>query len=82
MQLAQAITSLIIAEAPAAADNDAFDATARSLSQYRYKTIVRLTREQVPLRRAAFILRRRARSPSKLARRMRRHRELGRAGSF
>lgn len=64
------------------AELDEFDATARTLSHYRYKTIVRLTREQAPLRRAAFILRRRARGPSKLARRMRRHRELGRAGSF
>jgi hypothetical protein len=61
---------------------DEFDATARTLSRYRFKTIARLTAEQLPLRRAAFILRRRVRGPSKLARRMRRRNELGRAGSF
>lgn len=78
MHPAYTITS---GEAPSA-ELDEFDATARTLSLYRYKTIVRLTREQMPLRRAAFILRRRARGPSKLARRMRRRNELGRAGSF
>lgn len=61
---------------------DQFTATARILSRYRRKTIVQLTAEQLPLRRAAFILRRRARGPSKLARRLRRRNELGRAGSY
>ena len=82
MQLVQAITSSISTAAPAAAEVDQFDATARILSRYRRKTIARLTVEQLPLRRAAYILRRRARGPSKLARRLRRRNELGRAGSF
>lgn len=82
MQIFQSITSLITNAAPPAAPDDEFDASARSLSRYRFKTIVQLTREQKPLRRAATILRRRARGSSKLARRMRRHRELGSAGSF
>lgn len=61
---------------------DQFTATARILSRYCRKAIVQLTAEQLPLRRAAFILRHRARGPSKLARRLRRRNELGRAGSF
>lgn len=64
------------------ADDSQFDATARILSRYRFKAIDGLTVDQLPLRRAAYILRRRARDPSKLARRLRRRNELGRAGSF
>lgn len=59
-----------------------FDATAIRLSRFRRKTIARLTREQPLVRRAAFALRRCARGPSKLGRRLRRRSELGRAGSF
>ncbi|OWK27564.1 hypothetical protein [Sphingomonas dokdonensis] len=78
MQLIQSILGADVA----AAEDDEFTATARRLSLYRRKTIERLTLEQLPLRRAAYALRRRARGPSKLARRLRRRNELGRAGSF
>jgi hypothetical protein len=64
------------------AELDEFEATARALSQYRRKTIARLTTEQMPLRRAAYAIRRRDRGPTKLARRLRRRGALGRAGSF
>ncbi|MCC2978898.1 hypothetical protein [Sphingomonas sp. IC4-52] len=62
--------------------DDEFTATARALSRYRHRTIARLTIDQLPLRRLACSLRRCARGPSKLARRLRRRAELGRAGSF
>jgi hypothetical protein len=82
MQLIEPIISLLTLAAPAAPAVDEFVATAKMLSQYRLKTIIRLTVDQLPLRRAAIALRRRARGPSKLARRLRRRNELGRAGSL
>lgn len=81
MQLAQAIISSITDD-PATAEIDEFEATARALSHYRRKTIARLTTEQLPLRRAAYAIRRRDRGRSKLARRLRRRGQLGRTGSF
>jgi hypothetical protein len=77
MPIVSALTAA--AAAPAA---DEFTVTAKILSQYRRKTIVRLTAEQLPLRREALALRRRDRGPSKLARRLRRRCQLGRAGSL
>lgn len=82
MQLAQAITSLITTGAPAPSEDLSFISTAARLARFRFSTIERLTREQPLLRRQAFLIRRRNRGPSKLARRLRRNFELGRAGSF
>ncbi|WP_394652346.1 hypothetical protein [uncultured Sphingomonas sp.] len=60
---------------------------AGQLSRYRRKTIVALTAGMEPMARtalinAAFALRRVARGPSKLARRIRRKTQLGLAGAF
>jgi hypothetical protein len=60
---------------------------AERLSRYRRKTIVALTAGMSPTPRsalidAAFALRRAARGPSKLARRLRRKAQLGLAGAF
>lgn len=66
---------------------DAFVPPAEQLSRYRRKTIVALTAGMHPTARAAlvdaaFALRRAARGPSKLARRLRRKSQLGLAGAF
>lgn len=54
---------------------------ARQLARYRVRDIERLAGAGTPLAHAAIALRRRARGPSKLGRRLRRKFELGRAGA-
>lgn len=60
---------------------DQFASTALKLSTFRQKTIVQMTPDQGPLRRAALQLRRSARG-QKLGRRLRRKVALGRLGAF